>query len=322
MKKYLAIIGFVLCFYSLIQAQGNGIVQRAGTPSFTPTATSAQFYFNTTNQKLYFYKNGAWQIFTETIDRIIGSLSPQYTPGPNDAFIVINDDGTLFKWNGTDWVNDIQKFSEITQITLKDNNTTTGFYDLNSDDGKQMEWRFLGFNVSQTAPGTGTNNHDISRTVVQARDSSSTNELQTISKTGDTLKLSQGGGSVYIAPSGGGGGGCVSGEADIDDNFRAYTGCGDYITTSGMADFAVFSLQAGNVAQVTSVFPYLPFSAANQNYTGSCSVIFTTTANLRNCNFQLFAANDNYLKLIVTNLTQSNVSGTVTLAYSITYKKQ
>jgi len=183
MNRYIflfLIAAFSLLLHAKCVAQKNivygaGITYTVGIPTFVPPGNSSRVAIDTVTSKWYeFATPGGWRFAGDRIQRVSGCSAPSYTPTKAQSWIVINNcteaqngqGPELYAYSGTAW------------ILLNEKSTAPTY-----------------------TAGTGIS---ISGdTITNTGDLSNTNEIQTLSISGDTISLSDGGGSVVV-PAGSG----------------------------------------------------------------------------------------------------------------------
>jgi hypothetical protein len=201
------ILFFSLLFSVASFSQGTvkytaGISYGTGVPTYTPTGSVSKKYINLTTLRSYTYSGTSWVIDGNGIDVVSGCAAPAYTPGPGQSNIVINNctllqngqGPELYVFDGTSWIF-INEKSTAPIYTAGDGIDITGSVITNTAPDQVVGITGAGINaVTGTYP-----NFTVTGTEV---DGSTTNELQTLSISNDTLSISDG--NAVVLPGGGG----------------------------------------------------------------------------------------------------------------------
>jgi len=253
----------VLLLHAKCVAQNNtvygaGISYTNGVPTFVPPSKSARVAIDTVTSKWYEYATpGGWRWSGDRVQDISGCAAPAYTPGKAQSRLVLNNcteaqnghGPELYKYTGSAWL----CLNCGGNYTAGDGIDITGSVITNTAPDQVVGITGAGINaITGTYP-----NFTVTGTEV---DGSVTNELQTLSISGDTISLSDGGGSVVV-PS-------VVGSSYVYDNYRLP---GIYQTQPGWglnANESVTNYGFGSVDNVFYRFSTTPMGSATTEYGG------------------------------------------------------
>ena len=88
------------------KAQTGTFIWTNGAPTTNPGASGARFAVDRATFRWYEWVSGtSWVQSGDRIQRISGCSAPNYTPGKNNSFVVVNSctNPEIYIWNGTSW---------------------------------------------------------------------------------------------------------------------------------------------------------------------------------------------------------------------------
>ncbi len=166
-----------------------------GMPTGAPSSQGGRVRYDLLSNDLYTWvsANSTWAQYPKGIDRISGTIPPAYTPNAGQSDWAVNgaNPPELYYYTGSVWLRANPVGTDAQTLTWSG---STGELSISGGNTVDLDGRYLTAEV----------------------DGSVTNELQTISLSGQTLTLSNGGGTVEI-PASADGNGIYSGSGNVPD---------------------------------------------------------------------------------------------------------
>ena len=318
--KYLKILLLFLSpLFATAQPLGTWPVQYGDTPpTHTPSGSGTRIYLNISTNELYNWNPApvsSWVKYPKGFDQISGCSSPGYTPTARQSVFAVNSctalqngrGPELYQYTGSQWVclNCYPAYTAGTGIGI-----SSGVISNTAPD-QVVSISGVGITPSGAYPNF----------TLTAADQSATNELQTLSISGQNLTLSNSGGTVAIPSADGSetkinvGSGLSKSGSGTSGSPYVLTNTGDLSTTNELN--TAFSVTGGNLrlvdaagnldVPVSSIAPVQSvFAGSGITISGVSDITINADDNSPTNELQTLSLDGN-------DLTLSDGGGTVTL---------